>query len=292
MADIIALIKELRERTGAGMMDCKKALIESEMDVTKAQAWLHEKGVLKAAKKADRVAAEGLALIYQEGLTALLIEVNCETDFVSRGDAFRQLVQTAATMILQTKPKHLEEAIALTTNLFTEATVKIGEKLSLRRFVLLQRDAKQLFGQYVHMNGVVASLVLVSGGDQTFADQLAMHITDRQPQYPSLAAVPASLIAEETAKQKAAVLEDPKYANKPEAILTKIVEGKVSTMFKEAALDMQPFMFSETEELTKVVLDRHKVIVHQFARFKVGEGIEKKVADFAAEVMNQVKNIR
>jgi elongation factor Ts len=292
MADIIALIKELRERTGAGMMDCKKALIESDMDVTKAQAWLHEKGVLKAAKKADRVAAEGLALIYQEGLTALLIEVNCETDFVSRGDAFRQLVQTAATMILQAKPNNLEAAVALTTNLFTEATVKIGEKLSLRRFVLRQREAQQLFGQYVHMNGVVASLVLVSGGDQAFADQLAMHITDRQPQYPSLASVPASLIAEETAKQKAAVLEDPKYANKPEAILTKIVEGKVNTMFKEASLDMQPFMFSENEELTKVVLDRHKVIVQQFARFKVGEGIEKKVTDFAAEVMSQVKNIR
>lgn len=290
MADIIALIKELRERTGAGMMDCKKALLESNMDVAKAQAWLHEKGVLKAAKKADRVAAEGLSLVFINDQQGLLLEVNCETDFVSRGDAFRKLLNDTAVILQKNKPTTLEQANALTASLFTEATVKIGEKLSLRRFTLLTKQPNQFFGQYVHMNGVVSSLVVVEGGSQAFADQLAMHITDRNPLYPSLTSVPANLIKEETAKQQALVKEDPKYANKPEAILVKIVEGKVNTMFKESSLDMQPFMFAENEEPTKVFLDKHKAKVLQFARYKVGEGIEKKVADFASEVMSQVKN--
>jgi elongation factor Ts len=290
MADIIALIKELRERTGAGMMDCKKALLESNMDVAKAQAWLHEKGVLKAAKKADRVAAEGLALVFINGQQGLLLEVNCETDFVSRGDSFRKLLNDTADILLKNQPTTLEQAIALTTNLFTEATVKIGEKLSLRRFTLMSKQPNQFFGQYVHMNGVVSSLAVVEGGLQAFADQLAMHITDRNPLYPSLTSVPLNLIKEETSKQQALVKEDPKYANKPEAILIKIVEGKVNTLFKESSLDMQPFMFAENEEPTKVFLDKHKAKVLQFARYKVGEGIEKKVADFASEVMSQVKN--
>jgi elongation factor Ts len=290
MADIIALIKELRERTGAGMMDCKKALLESNMDVEKATAWLHEKGVLKAAKKADRVAAEGLSLVYLQPELALILEVNCETDFVSRGDAFRKLLNDTATILLGSKPATLDAAVALTQTLYTEATVKIGEKLSLRRFTLIPKQPNQIFGHYVHMNGVVSSLVLVEGGDVMLADQLAMHITDRNPLYPSFASVSASMIEEETLKQKNLVKEDPKYANKPEAILSKIVEGKVSTMFKESSLDMQPFMFSETEELTKGFLDKNKIKVLQFARYKVGEGIEKKVVDFASEVMSQVKN--
>ena len=290
MADIIALIKELRERTGAGMMDCKKALLESSMDVEKATKWLHEKGVLKAAKKADRVAAEGLSLVYLQPQLALILEVNCETDFVSRGDAFRKLLNDTAAILMASKPATLDAALALTQNLYTEATVKIGEKLSLRRFTLVAKQPNQIFGHYVHMNGVVSSLVLVEGGDVTLADQLAMHITDRNPLYPNFASVSASMIQEETLKQKNLVKEDPKYANKPEAILSKIVEGKVNTMFKESSLDMQPFMFSETEELTKVFLDKNKMKVIQFARYKVGEGIEKKVVDFASEVMSQVKN--
>jgi elongation factor Ts len=290
MADIIALIKDLRERTGAGMMDCKKALLESNMDLENATKWLHEKGVLKAAKKADRVAAEGLSLVYLQPQLALILEVNCETDFVSRGDAFRKLLNDTAAILLASKPTTLEAAITLTQNLYTEATVKIGEKLSLRRFTIISKQPHQTFGHYVHMNGVVSSLVLVEGGDVTLADQLAMHITDRNPLYPSFAAVSASMIQEETLKQKNLVKEDPKYANKPEAILSKIVEGKVNTMFKESSLDMQPFMFSETEELTKVFLDKNKMKAIQFTRYKVGEGIEKKVVDFASEVMSQVKN--
>jgi elongation factor Ts len=260
------------------------------MDVEKATKWLHEKGVLKAAKKADRIAAEGLSLVYLQPQLALILEVNCETDFVSRGDAFRKLINDTAAMLLTSKPATLDAAIALTQKLYTEATVKIGEKLTLRRFTLIKKQPNQVFGHYVHMNGAVSSLVLVEGGNITLADQLAMHITDRNPLYPSFASVSASMIQEETSKQKNLVKQDPKYANKPEAILSKIVEGKVNTMFKESSLDMQPFMFSETEELTKVFLDKNKMKAIQFARYKVGEGIEKKIVDFASEVMSQVKN--
>jgi elongation factor Ts len=290
MADLITLIKELRERTGAGMMDCKKALLESDMDVVKAQAWLQEKGVLKAAKKADRIAAEGLALVYFQNQLGLILEINCETDFVSRGEPFRKLVDATAAILLKEKPATLEAANTLTQTLFTEATVKIGEKLSLRRFALLEKQPNQQFGSYIHMNGVVSSLALIEGGDAAFAEQLAMHITDRNPLYPSLASVPAHLISQETALQETLVKEDPKLASKPAAIVAKIIEGKVNTLFKEKSLDMQPFMFSETEELTKNFLEKHKVKVVTFTRYKVGEGIEKKVVDFASEVMSQVKN--
>lgn len=292
MADIIALIKELRDITGAGMMDCKKALTESNFDLKAAQEWLKEKGVLKAAKKADRVAAEGLSLVYfsKDGSQGLLLEVNCETDFVSRGEPFRELVDATAALLLSKQPTNLEEALQLTQTLFTDATVKIGEKLSLRRFELLTKTGSERFGHYVHMNGVVSSLVVLEGGDEAFAEQLAMHITDRNPTYVSLERIDPALIAEETAKQKELVASDEKLMNKPANIVEKIIEGKVNTLFKEKSLDAQPFMMSETEEPVKAVLARHKARVKAFARFKVGEGIEKKVVDFASEVLTQVKN--
>ncbi len=292
MADIISLIKELRDITGAGMMDCKKALTESNLDIKQAQEWLKEKGVLKAAKKADRVAAEGLSLVFfsQDGLKGLLLEVNCETDFVSRGEPFRELVEETGALLLEKQPATLEEAVSLTTSRFTDATVKIGEKLSLRRFAILSKTSTQHFGHYVHMNGVVSSLVVVEGGDAAFAEQIAMHVTDRNPVYVSLSSIDPSLIAEETAKQKELVASDEKLASKPASIIEKIIEGKVNTLFKEKSLDFQPFMMSETEELVQTVLARHRARVVQFARFKVGEGIEKKVVDFASEVLTQVKN--
>ena len=292
MADIISLIKELRDMTGAGMMDCKKALTESNLDLKQAQEWLKEKGVLKAAKKADRVAAEGLSLVFfsNDGNRGLLLEVNCETDFVSRGEPFRELVEETGALLLEKQPATLEEAITLTTARFTDATVKIGEKLSLRRFAILEKTSSQLFCQYVHMNGVVSSLVVVEGGDGAFAEQLAMHITDRNPVYVSFSAIDPSRIAEETAKQKELVATDEKLASKPANIIEKIIEGKVNTLFKEKSLDFQPFMMSEKEEPVQAVLARHRARVVQFARFKVGEGIEKKVVDFASEVLTQVKN--
>jgi len=290
MADLITLIKELRERTGAGMMDCKKALVESDLDIAKAQVWLKEKGVLKAAKKADRIAAEGLSLIFFKGNQGLILEINCETDFVSRGDAFRQLVNETADVIFTNNPSSLEALVALTQSMYTDATIKIGEKLSIRRFELMTLAAGQFFGQYVHMNGVVSSLVKVEGGDQSFADQIAMHVTDRAPKYVSFNTIDQALLEAERLAQVEAVKADEKLASKPQAILEKIIEGKVNTVFKDQSLDLQPFMFSETEEMVKQYLMKHKASVIQFVRFKVGEGIEKKEVDFAIEVMSQVKS--
>jgi len=290
MADLITLIKELRERTGAGMMDCKKALVESNLDIAKAQEWLKEKGVLKAAKKADRVAAEGLSLVFFKGNHGLILEVNCETDFVSRGDAFRQLVSQTADVIFANAPTSVEALVALTQSMYTDATIKIGEKISIRRFELMSLAQGQTFGHYVHMNGVVSSLVKINGGDQSFANQIAMHVTDRAPKYASFETVDKALIEAERLVQIEAVKADEKLANKPAAILEKIIEGKVNTVFKEQSLDLQPFMFSETEEPVKQYLVKHKASVLQLVRFKVGEGIEKKEVDFAIEVMSQVKN--
>lgn len=290
MADLIALIKELRERTGAGMMDCKKALVESNSDIAKAQEWLKEKGVLKAAKKADRVAAEGLSLVFFKGKQGLILEVNCETDFVSRGDAFRQLVEQTAEVIFQKNPTSVEALVALTQSMYTDATIKIGEKISIRRFELMTLSAGEFFGQYVHMNGVVSSLVKVKGGDASFANQIAMHVTDRAPKFASFETVDKALIEAERLVQIEAVKADEKLASKPKAILEKIIEGKVNTIFKDQSLDLQPFMFSETEEPVKQYLVKHKAQVLQLVRFKVGEGIEKKEVDFAIEVMSQVKN--
>lgn len=290
MADLISLIKELRDRTGAGMMDCKKALVESELDIAKAQEWLKEKGVLKAAKKADRVAAEGLSLVFFKGNQGLILEINCETDFVSRGDAFRQLVNETAEVIFDKNPSSLEALVELTQSMYTDATIKIGEKLSIRRYQLMTLAAGQFFGHYVHMNGVVSSLVKVEGGDQSFADQIAMHVTDRAPTYVSFSSIDPALLEAERLVQVEAVKADEKLASKPQAILEKIIEGKVNTVFKDQSLDLQPFMFSENEEMVKQFLMKHKASVVQFVRFKVGEGIEKKEVDFAIEVMSQVKN--
>jgi elongation factor Ts len=290
MADLISLIKELRERTGAGMMDCKKALVESELDLAKAQEWLKEKGVLKAAKKADRVAAEGLSLVFFKGDHGLILEVNCETDFVSRGDAFRTLVTQTADVIFAKKPSNLETLVGLTASIYTDATIKIGEKITIRRFELMTKKAGELFGHYIHMNGVVSALVKVTGSDQVFADQLAMHVTDRAPLYASFDLIDKAQIAAERLVQIEAVKTDEKLAGKPQAILEKIIEGKVNTTFKEKSLDLQPFMFSENEEPVKNYLAKHKTTVLQLVRFKVGEGIEKKEVDFAVEVMSQVKN--
>jgi elongation factor Ts len=292
MADMMSLIKELREKTGAGMLDCKKALSESNMDLVAAEAWLKEKGVLKAAKKADRVAAEGLALTYfsADQTLGLILEINCETDFVSRGEPFRKLMNDTAAILLNNQPATLDEAIGLTQTLFTDATVKIGEKLSLRRFTFMNKLANQHFGQYIHMQGAVASLVVLEGGDATFAEQLAMHITDRSPEYISLDQVPSAIIQAEKVLQQSKVADDPKLASKPANIIEKIIEGKVMTFFKEKSLDIQPYMFDEAGQPVKQFLQQHKATVKSFTRYKVGEGIEKKEVDFAAEVLTQVKN--
>ena len=249
---LIDLIKQLRDRTGAGLMDCKAALLNNNEDIEKATDWLREKGLAKAAKKADRIAAEGLALTKtcEKCGKSVVIEVNCETDFVAKGDAFRELVDQTAGLILKNEPKNVEEAKALAQDLFTDATVKMGEKFDLRRFELINQAEGQFVYTYIHMGGKIAVAVVLD--------------------------------KEEAAKQ------DPKLAGKPEEMLKKIIAGKVNKYFAEMVLVEQPYLL-DTESGKKVgqVLQEKKTNVLKYVRYQVGEGIEKR--DFASEVMSQVK---
>ena len=286
---LIDLIKVLRDRTGAGLMDCKGALLANDCDIEKATDWLREKGLAKAAKKADRIAAEGLALAVKCpkcGKTVVL-EVNCETDFVAKGDAFRKLVEDVAGVILKEEPKSVEEAKELTQDLFTDATVKMGEKFDLRRFTIIAQESN-VIGTYIHMGGKIAVAVSLDKGDDELARDLAMHVAANNPQYLSMADVPADAKEHEMSVQKEAAKNDEKLANKPAPVLEKILEGKINKYFAEMTLEAQPFLKDDSKTVGQLLSEKG-VKVLSFVRYQVGEGIEKRKDDFAAEVMSQAK---
>ena len=286
---LIDLIKVLRDRTGAGLMDCKGALLACDCDLEKATDWLREKGLAKAAKKADRIAAEGLALAVgcPKCGKVVVLEVNCETDFVAKGDAFRKLVEDVAGVILNKEPKDVEEAKALTQDLFTDATVKMGEKFDLRRFTIVHKDSNTI-GSYVHMGGKIAVAVSLEGGDDELAHDLAMHVAANNPQYITLADVPADVKEHEMNIQKEAAKTDEKLANKPAPVLEKILEGKINKYFSEMTLEAQPFLKDDSKTVGQLVKEKGAKVL-SFVRYQVGEGIEKRKDDFAAEVMSQAK---
>ena len=286
---LIDLIKVLRDRTGAGLMDCKGALLANDCDLDKATDWLREKGLAKAAKKADRIAAEGLALAVKcpKCGTTVVLEVNCETDFVAKGDAFRAFVEAIAEVILKQRPKDVEEAKALTSELFADATVKMGEKFDLRRFTVVEQE-DNLIGSYVHMGGKIAVAVSLSGGNEEVAKQIAMHIAANNPQYVTVNEVPADVREHEMSVQKEAAKNDEKLANKPAPVLEKILEGKINKYFAEMTLEAQPFLMDDTKTVGQF-LNEKGVKVLSFVRYQVGEGIEKRKDDFASEVMAQAK---
>ena len=290
MADsLIDLIKVLRDRTGAGLMDCKGALLANDCDIDKATDWLREKGLAKAAKKADRIAAEGLALAVKcpKCGTTVVLEVNCETDFVAKGDAFREFVEAIANVILKNEPKDVEAAKALTTELFADATVKMGEKFDLRRFTIIPQE-DYVIGSYVHMGGKIAVAVSLSGGDDELAKQIAMHIAANNPQYLTVEDVPADVREHELSVQKEAAKNDEKLANKPAPVLEKILEGKINKYFAEMTLEAQPFLMDDSKTVGQF-LNEKGVKVLKFVRYQVGEGLEKRKDDFASEVMSQAK---
>ena len=290
MADsLIELIKVLRDRTGAGLMDCKGALLANDCDIDKATDWLREKGLAKAAKKADRIAAEGLALAVKcpKCGTTVVLEVNCETDFVAKGDAFREFVEAIANVILKNEPKDVEAAKALTTELFADATVKMGEKFDLRRFTIIPQE-DNVIGSYVHMGGKIAVAVSLSGGDDELAKQIAMHIAANNPQYLTVEDVPADVREHELSVQKEAAKNDEKLANKPAPVLEKILEGKINKYFAEMTLEAQPFLMDDSKTVGQFLKEKG-VKVLSFVRYQVGEGIEKRKDDFASEVMAQAK---
>ena len=290
MADsLIDLIKVLRDRTGAGLMDCKGALLANDCDLDKATDWLREKGLAKAAKKADRIAAEGLALAVKcpKCGTTVVLEVNCETDFVAKGDAFREFVEAIANTILKNRPADVEAAKALTSELFADATVKMGEKFDLRRFTIIEQE-DNVIGSYVHMGGKIAVAVSLSGGDDEVAKQVAMHIAANNPQYITVNEVPADVREHEMSVQKEAAKNDEKLANKPAQVLEKILEGKINKYFAEMTLEAQPFLMDDTKTVGQF-LNEKGIKVLSFVRYQVGEGIEKRKDDFASEVMAQAK---
>ena len=273
-------------------MDCKGALLANDGDLDKAGDWLREKGLAKAAKKASRIAAEGLAVAKTCSKcscgTVVVLEINCETDFVAKGDGFKKLVDDVADVILEKKPATVEEAKALTETLFTDATVAMGEKFDLRRFEIIKKEEGQTIATYIHMGGKIACAVVISGDDAEFGKQLAMHVAANNPQYVSKNDIPADALEHEKNVQIELAKNDEKLAGKPAAMLEKIIEAKVNKQFAEVVLASQPFLMDDSKTVEQICAEK-KATILRVVRYGVGEGIEKRKDDFAAEVMSQCK---
>ncbi|HBF68598.1 MAG TPA: elongation factor Ts [Firmicutes bacterium] len=285
---MIELIKELRDRTGAGMMDCKKALVACNEDVNKAIDWLREKGIAKAQAKASRIAAEGLAATEVKGNKAVIVEVNCETDFVSKGDKFHKLVNDVMDVTIENEPCCIDKAKELTAGLFTDATVSMGEKLDYRRFEIVKKEDDQSFGAYIHMGGKIAVLVLLDKNDPELAKGLAMHIAANNPLYISENDVPADAIEHERNIQVELMKQDPKLANKPADMLAQIATRKVQKVLAESTLSAQAYLLDGDKTVEQILKEKSAKVL-KFVRYAVGEGIEKRVDNFAEEVMKEIK---
>ena len=283
-------VKQLRERTGAGMMECKKALVETKGDLDAAAELMRKQGLAKADKKASRVAAEGVIVVEKsaDSRTAAMIEINCETDFVARGDGFRGFAQAVATHTLKGNPASLDALLQI--KLESGETIEerrrslvaeIGENINVRRFVVLTSPGT--LGAYVHGTRIGA-LVTVNGGEPSLAHDLAMHVAASNPKYLSQAQVPADVVA----KEREILTEQAQGEGKPPEIVAKMVEGRLRKSLGEITLLGQPFVKDPDVSIEKL-LKGAKAEVVAFERFEVGAGIEKKQDDFVAEVMAQVK---
>ncbi len=287
------MVKELREKTQAGMMDCKKALVETDGDMEKAVTWLRERGIAKAGKKADRVAAEGLCSYAINGNRAVLFEVNSETDFVAKNEKFINLVNFLGESIVNSNATNTDEALAvvvdgkdLNTHIL-EASGTIGEKISLRRVTVLNKENDEIFGAYKHMGGSIVACVVLANADEDKAKDIAMHIAAISPRFISKDDIPAEDIAKEREIILHQALNENKEAAKPKPekiIEEKIVPGRLEKGLKEICLLSQAFV--KNPDLT-VEAFLGKSVVKNFVRLKVGEGIEKEVVDFATEVALQ-----
>jgi elongation factor Ts len=286
-SNLIELIKILRERTGAGMMDCKAALLACDSDIEKSCEWLREKGIAKAVKKASRVAAEGLTYVIAKDNEAVILEINSETDFVAKSEDFKKLVVTTADMILTNHPKCINCAKELTADIFTNATVKIGEKLDLRRFEIVEKTDTQSFGTYIHMGGKISVLALLDNASPELSKGIAMSIAANNPTYIATSDIPSEVIAHETEIQMEAAKNDPKLVGKPEQALVKIIQGKVNKYLSESVLLAQDYLLDPSQKVENV-LKATKSTVVKFIRYQVGEGIQKREENFAEEVAKQM----
>lgn len=292
MAITAQMVKELREKTGAGMMDCKKALQEANGDMDKAIDLLREKGMIKAAKKGDRIAAEGLAYVKAEGNDAVILEVNSETDFVAKNEQFQQLVQDLASHLLKNKPNSVEEALeqkmengSTVNEYINSAIAKIGEKLSLRRFALKTKTDNDAFGAYLHMGGRIGVLTVLEGTtDEQAAKDVAMHVAALKPKYVSRDQVSQ----EEIEHEREVLTQQALNEGKPEKIVHKMVEGRLGKFFEDICLNDQAFV-KNSDQKVKQYVESKGGKVREFVRYEVGEGMEKREDNFAEEVMNQVK---
>ena len=284
-------VKELREKTGAGMLDCKKALEATEGDMEKAIDWLREKGIAKAAKKESRIAAEGLCQIKIDGNKAVILEVNSETDFVAKNEEFTNFVDYLADEILKNNAKSVEEVLEIKDGAETindklvALVAKIGEKISFRRFELVTKTDEECFGAYKHMGGKIGVLVVLKGANEEVAKDVAMQGAAMNPVGLRRADVPAEMIERETHVIKEQVMAE----GKPEAIAEKMAIGRLNKFYKEICLEEQAFIKDSSLSVLDYVKNNNCEIV-SMVRFAVGEGIEKREENFADEVMSQIKN--
>lgn len=290
-------VKELREKTGAGMMDCKKALTECDGDMAKAVDWLREKGISKAAKKEGRIAAEGLTRVATKGNTGVLFEVNSETDFVAKNEQFLHLLDVIQNAILDTKAADVDAVLTTSTpegtiaDLITNATATIGEKITFRRVSVVEKADDEFFGSYMHMGGKISALAVLKGEtNETVAKNIAMQVASMAPTYVSQSDIPGDVVEHERELQLQMMKADPKMAGKPEKVLQGILKGKVDKHFKDQCLLDQEFFLDPKMKVANFLKD-NKVELVSFVRFQTGEGIEKREENFAEEVMSQIKGV-
>ncbi|NLL02029.1 MAG: elongation factor Ts [Mollicutes bacterium] len=283
-------VAELRSITGAGILDCRNALVETNGDLDAAVDYLREKGIAKASKKAERIAAEGLANIFVDGNKAIIMEVNSETDFVSRNEEFTSMIELIGKTILNSNVTTMEEALNLDckegsiNDLVIAKTAKIGEKLSFRRFEIITKNDNENFGSYLHLGGKIAVLTVVEGATEEVAKDVAMQAAAMKPEYISKDDVPAEVVE----KEKKILTEEAINEGKPADIAEKMVQGRINKFFKEVCLIHQAFIKDgEIDVETYVKNNNGKVL--KMIRYEVGEGMEKRNDNFAEEVMNQIK---
>ena len=283
-------VNELRSKTGAGMMDCKKALTECNGNMEEAIDWLRKKGIDKAAKKADRIAAEGLANIFTEGNKAAILEVNCETDFVTKNAEFVEMIEKIGGAILKGDTSNLEEINKLDVDgqtveeYITAKTAKIGEKLSLRRAELITKSDEENFGTYLHMGGKIAVLVVVDGASVDVAKDVAMQAAAMRPKYLNKDEVPSEVIEKEREILKEQAINEGKSAD----IAEKMVNGRIQKYYKENCLIHQAFV-KENDIDIETYVKNNGGSVKSMLRYEVGEGMEKRSENFAEEVAKQIK---
>jgi elongation factor Ts len=288
-----AQVKELRERTGAGMMDCKKALEESEGNLDRAIDWLREKGISKAAKKADRIAAEGLTRAYAEGNRAIILEINSETDFVAKNEQFLALMDLSTKALVNASVDTVDAALEVNyqgkrlNDWLIDASATIGEKITLRRFEVITKEADESFGIYVHMGGKISTITKLSASANVdIAKDMAMQVASMNPSYISRQHMPEAFVDHERKIQGEIIKNDESLASKPEKVLQGILEGRLTKSLQESSLVDQIYFKDQDKRVADVLKDA-AAEVKFFVRYAVGEGIEKKTDNFAEEVLNQ-----